>query len=137
VEIKASDETEDTGALQKAEEFLRAFMAGFEVDDALAILRMDDLYVESFDVSDVRTLHGDHLSRAIGRIAGAGGRTRIAIESATRTRIVVADTRVHILGAHGNIQIARDAVCSLIMGTPPGKVYNHMRTVAARIASRY
>jgi RNA-binding protein PNO1 len=137
VELKASDETEEAGALQKAEEFVKAFMAGFEVDDALAILRMDDIYVESFDISDVRELEGDHLSRAIGRVAGSGGRTRIAIESATRTRIVVADSKIHILGAHGNVQIARDAVCSLIIGTPPGKVYNHMRVVAARIASRY
>jgi len=27
-------------------------------------------------------------------------------------------------------------VCALILGSPPGKVYNQMRTVASRIAAK-
>ena len=123
VELKASAFTTDSGALQRAEDFVRAFMLGFEVRDAIALLRMEDLYVETFEVTDVKPLKGDHLSRAIGRIAGQSGKTKHAIENATRVRIVVADSKVHILGAFSNIQVARDAVCALILGTPPGKVY--------------
>lgn len=32
-------------------------------------------------------------------------------------------SKIHILGSFQNIKIARDAVVSLIMGAPPGKVY--------------
>lgn len=137
VELKSSAETEDTGAIQKAQDFLEAFMMGFEVQDAVAILRLEDLYIDSFLVTDVKMLAGDHLSRAIGRIAGHDGKTKNAIENATRTRIVVADQKVHIMGSYANIALARDAICNLIIGAPPGKVYNQMRNVAKRLNERF
>jgi RNA-binding protein PNO1 len=137
VEIKTSRHTPEASSLQKGADFVGAFMLGFEPQDAVALLRLDDLYVESFQVADVKTLRGDHLSRAIGRVAGQDGKTRFAIENATRTRVVVADSRIHLLGSYGNIRLARNAICDLIMGAPPGKVYNNMRNVAKRMNERY
>jgi RNA-binding protein PNO1 len=95
------------------------------------------------------------LISSIGRIAGHDGKTKFTIENASRTRIVLADTyvcflvhkcsaylsirpyrKIHILGSFQNIKIARDALVSLILGSPPGKVYAGLRTVGARMRQR-
>lgn len=50
VEIRTCKETEDVTLIQKAADFVKAFIYGFEVEDALAIIRLDDLFIDSFEV---------------------------------------------------------------------------------------
>lgn len=134
MEIKTSQHTTEIGALQRAEDYVKAFLLGFELKDCIALLRLEELYVESFDILDVKqTLKGENLARAIGRIVGTDGQTKFAIENTTRTRIVVADKRVHILGSYQNIQITKDALFSLILGSPAGKVYTKLRSIMGRV----
>jgi RNA-binding protein PNO1 len=74
VELRSSKHTVSNEALQMGADFVSAFAMGFDIDDAIALLRLDSLYIQSFDIKDVRqTLGPDALSRAIGRIAGKDG----------------------------------------------------------------
>lgn len=124
--------------LQKAEDFVKAVIAGFDVKDAIALIRMDDVYIEGFEVRDVRAnLQGDNLSRCIGRLSGSHGKTKYTIENVTRTRIVIADTHIWIMGTTQHIRVARDALCDLIRGSPAAKVYTRIRTVMNRVNDAY
>jgi RNA-binding protein PNO1 len=74
VELRSSKFTTSNDSLQMGADFVSAFAMGFDIDDAIALLRLDSLYIQSFDIKDVRqTLGQDALGRAIGRIAGKDG----------------------------------------------------------------
>ena len=79
VDIRECEETEDRAVIQKTYDFLRAFMLGFSLEDSIAMLRLDDLFLETMLIKDVKTLQGDHLSRCIARISGEKGKTKNAI----------------------------------------------------------
>lgn len=72
VELRTSRHTTEAGALQKGEDFVRAFCLGFDVEDAIALLRLDDLYVETFEIKDVKTLSGDHRMWALVMLGDEG-----------------------------------------------------------------
>lgn len=37
--------------------------------------------------------------------------------------MVVADSKIHLMGSYGNIKLARNVISNLILGSPANKVY--------------
>merc|ERR1711872_979808 len=59
VEVRTCKDTEDVTNLQKAADFVRAFIYGFEVEDALALLRLDDLFIDMGWMDGITGCGGD------------------------------------------------------------------------------
>lgn len=57
VEIRSYPGTKDKSSIQKAADFLRAFILGFEVEDALALIRLDEMFLETFEIKDGKMIH--------------------------------------------------------------------------------
>ena len=51
--------------------------------------------------------NSDTLVTTLWAVCLQSGKTKFTIENATKTRVVLADTRVHILGSFQNIRVAR------------------------------
>lgn len=124
---------------------MHAFCLGFAVEDAVALLRHQEIYIQSFHLKEVKQVlsfnksNKSNFARAIGRIAGHKGKTRHAIENACKVRMVVAGESgmCHLMGSADCIRAARDAVCRLILGSPAGKVYSQLRVVGSRLRERF
>lgn len=52
LQFQTGPETDDPNSIQKAADFIQAFVYGFDVNDCLALVRLDDLYLETFDIKD-------------------------------------------------------------------------------------
>ena len=54
VELRTSKHTRNPELIQMGADFVSAFAMGFDIDDCVALLRLDSLYIETFDIKDVK-----------------------------------------------------------------------------------
>ncbi|KAH0569319.1 RNA-binding protein PNO1 [Spironucleus salmonicida] len=133
VEIRTNDKTEDPKSIERSKQYIEAINQGFMAPDAAALLSFDDVFIESFEPGDVKiSLKGDSLERALGRIAGQGGKVKNTIENATKTRIVIMGKKISVLGTPQCVKCARGAICDLILGSDASKVYMRLQGINDR-----
>ncbi|EJW05231.1 hypothetical protein EDEG_00696 [Edhazardia aedis USNM 41457] len=122
--------------LERCAHFIAAIVFGFSVEESLKILRNTDCFTFKFSIFEVKKLKNEHVSRAIGRIIGTKGRVKQAIEKASSSSIIINDTDIFILGNTESINLAKHAICKLIMGSDPGKVCNDIRNITGKILDK-
>lgn len=52
MEIRCPNADGNKTHLQKAADFVQAFLLGFTIEDAVALIRFDHMFMESFEIND-------------------------------------------------------------------------------------
>ena len=121
----------DTGNINiKAKDGLKLFMAqnvikaisrGFNPKVAIKLTYPEnqfDLIKITDYVNSKNALH-----RVKGRVIGRGGKSRETIEELTETSIVIFGKTVGIIGEYRGVMLAKEAITSLINGSPHSNVF--------------
>ena len=58
VEMRTCEQTIDAGAIERGSEFVKAVTIGFSVKDSLSLLRLDNIFLKSFDITGLLAFPG-------------------------------------------------------------------------------
>lgn len=120
--IKEAKDFNDTFAMWKARDIVKAIGRGFEPEIALKLLNNDF----ELRVIDLKEFFGKKQNDAIrikGRIIGKNGKAKRDIEGLTDTSLSVYGKTVAIIGASDKIHLAAKAVIMLASGAMHWTVY--------------
>jgi ribosomal RNA assembly protein len=112
---------EDAVMLYTGREIVRAVARGFNPDIALLLLKQDYVF-ELIDLTDYAK-HANHLQRLKGRVIGSEGKSRKLIEEYTESNVSVYGKTIGIIAPMETITLAKQAVHSLLSGSPHASVY--------------
>jgi len=115
----------------KARQAIEAVSLGFSPEDAL-LLSKESFTFDEIDLSEMARNRSD-LHRIKSRVIGEGGRAKKTIEQMTKTRIVVGDKIISIIGEYDNVAVARKALIMLAEGRKHGTVYSYLRREAREL----
>ena len=69
--MRTCEQTIDAGAIERGSEFVKAVTIGFSVKDSLSLLRLDNIFLKSFDITGLSAHPGPLLARLLGLCAAA------------------------------------------------------------------
>lgn len=124
IDSKEGDVTvvgDDAVQLYTGKEIVRAIARGFNPDIALLLLKGDYAF-ELIDLTDY-SKHANHLQRLKGRVIGTEGKSRHIIEQMSESSISVYGKTIGIIAPIETIMLAKQAVHSLLSGSPHSAVY--------------
>jgi ribosomal RNA assembly protein len=124
IDSKEGDVTvigDDAVQLYTGREIVRAVARGFNPQIALLLLKQDYAF-ELIDLADYAK-HANHMQRLKGRVIGTEGKSRKLIEEATESYISVYGKTVGIIAPIETITISKQAIHSLLSGSPHSSVY--------------
>lgn len=111
----------DAVQLYTGKEIVRAIARGFNPDLALLLLKQDYAF-ELIDLTDY-SKHANHTQRLKGRVIGSEGKSRRLIEEYTESSVSVYGKTIAIIAPIETITIAKQAIESLLSGSPHSAVY--------------
>ena len=114
----------DSLGLMCARDIIRAVGRGFNPEIAIRLLKQD-YYSDFIDMSDFARNTKD-VARVKGRVIGVNGKSREKLEELTGTSISIYGKSVGIIGQIEKVSIAKQAIESLLNGSPHSKVYSRL-----------
>lgn len=128
VKIFTNDEVEiegeDSLAVIRTKEIMKAFGRGFELEDALNLVD-EDFSLEIITISDFNKSRKRQIEMK-GRIIGTQGKSKDIIEKFSGAKIALYGKTVSIIGRWDNIRLAREAIEMLLSGAKHSTVFMYL-----------
>jgi ribosomal RNA assembly protein len=103
-------------------EIVKAIGRGFNPDIAKLLLKQD-FVLEIIEITDYTNKSKNSMLRLKGRVIGKEGKSRRLIEELTESSISVYGKTISIIGPSESVNLARQAVISLLRGSTHANVY--------------
>lgn len=107
VELRVGPQTPNLSCLIKGADFVKAFICGFEIKDAVNLLHWDGPLLMDFEI-----LCGD--PQYMYSFLSGSGNSKLIVEKITKSHITVFQNKIYILGYLKNIKKARRAISNLM-----------------------
>ena len=122
-EIEIESKKDDAYSEFLGQEIIDALDYGFSFEQAIR-LKSEDVMIEKIDIK--KLTRPSRLKTIVGRLIGEKGRTKEIIAEMTGCDVAIHDNKVAIIGNTDDVEIAIQAVRSLIQGSPHASVYAYL-----------